>query len=420
MRGFFAGSSRSGATSWCTLRRVEGPPDLSFAPLRDQRAIGELVASNAAVPADARVRRVADAFFARPELEAVALVEGQRPVGLLTRGRLLLKLARGFGQELWARRPVSAIADLQPLVLPASLPLAAALTRALDRSVATAYDEIVVQDDREGYAGLVPVRELVLEQSIAHARTTAEHETALARAADLERLDRLRAQFLAHATHELRSPVNAIAALAETIRLATGRGDLTAANERIDLLLRSAAGLRRTVDNILDLSKLEAGRVEVACARFAVAPLLEELAATGRILAGPKPLAVRVEAPCGLALESDRSKVRQILLNLVSNAAKFTDEGEIVLAAAGGPEGLRLEVRDTGPGIRAEDLGRLFVPFGQLEEAQVKREGTGLGLVIARSMAQLLGGTIEVRSRRGAGSTFTLAFPSPARRSDAA
>jgi len=372
------------------------------------------------VPAARRVRAVADEFFARPELEAVALIEAARPVGLLTRGRLLLKLARGFGQELWARRPVSAIADREPLVLPASLSLGAALARALDRPAGTVYDEIVIRDDREGYVGLVPVRELVLEQSVAHARTTAEHEAAVARAADLERLDRLRAQFLAHATHELRSPVNAIAALAETVRLAAGRGDLAAVTERLDLLLRSAAGLRGTVNNILDLSKLEAGRIEVTCARFALAPLLDELAATARLLVGSKPVEVRVDASPALTLETDRSKVRQVLLNLVSNAAKFTDEGEIVLAAEDGSLGLRLEVRDTGPGIRAEDLGRLFVPFGQLEDARVKQEGTGLGLVIARSMAQLLGGTVEVRSRRGAGSTFALFFPFPATRSDAA
>ncbi len=392
---------------------------LSIAPLRDDRALGELVASDAAAAADARVRGVADRFFARPELEAVALLEGDRPVGLLTRGRLLLKLARGFGHELWARRPVSAIADLQPLVLPAAIPLAEALARALDRPAGTVYEEIVVRDDRGAYVGLVPVRELVLERSVAHARRTAEHEAAVARAADLERLDRLRAQFLAHATHELRSPVNAIAALAETIRLAAGRGDLAGVVERLDLLLRSAAALRGTVDNILDLSRLEAGKVEVTRAPFALAPLLEELAATARLLAGAKPVVVRVEAP-DLAPETDRSKVRQILLNLVSNAAKFTEEGEIVLAAAGGPDGLRLEVRDTGPGIRAEDLGRLFVAFGQLEDARVKQGGTGLGLVIARSMAQLLGGTIEVRSRRGAGSTFTLLLPSLTARSDAA
>jgi signal transduction histidine kinase len=392
----------------------------SIAPLRDDRALGELVASDAAVPSDARVRGVADQFFARPELDAVALLEGARPVGLLTRARLLLKLARGFGQELWARRPVSAIADLRPLVLPASAPLAEALARALDRAAGTVYDEIVVTADRGAYAGLVPVRELVLERSVAHARKTAEHEAAVARAADLERLDRLRAQFLAHATHELRSPVNAIAALAETIRLAAGRGDLAGVIERLDLLLRSAAGLRGTVDNILDLSRLEAGKVEVTRARFALAPLLEELAATARLLARAKPVAVRVDAPRGQTVETDRSKLRQILLNLVSNAAKFTDQGEIVLAAADGADGLRIEVRDTGPGIRAEDLGRLFVPFGQLEDARVKQEGTGLGLVIARSMAQLLGGTIEVRSRRGAGSTFTLSFPSLGARSDAA
>lgn len=172
---------------------------------------------------------------------------------------------------------------------------------------------------------------------------------------------------------------------------------------------------------MLDLSRLEAGKVEVVRARFDVAPLLEDLAETTRLLVGAKPVSVRVEAPGGLELETDRSRLRQVLLNLASNAAKFTERGEVVLAAALGAAGPRIEVRDRGAGIDEEDLARLFVPFGQLEDAKVKAQGgTGLGLVIARSMAALLGGRIEVESRRGAGSTFALHLPLTLERSRAA
>jgi signal transduction histidine kinase len=167
------------------------------------------------------------------------------------------------------------------------------------------------------------------------------------------------------------------------------------------------------VNNILDVSKLEAGRMEVAAAPVDLAALAEEVAATTRLLVGERPVEVRAEVVAGLVLATDAQKVRQVLLNLASNAAKFTDRGEIAIQAA--PEeggGALLSVADTGCGIADEDLPRLFVPFGQLEDAATRtHEGTGLGLVITRSLAALLGGRIDVTSRRGEGSCFTVHLP---------
>jgi signal transduction histidine kinase len=168
--------------------------------------------------------------------------------------------------------------------------------------------------------------------------------------------------------------------------------------------------LRGTVNNILDLSKMEAGRLELHPEPVAIPPFLEELAATTRVLIGPRPVTVQValrDAPAEVVV--DRQRLGQILLNLLSNAAKFTDEGRIELGAALGPDGLHFWVADSGCGIKQEDLDRLFVPFGQLEDARTKTHaGTGLGLVISRSLAQLLGGRIAVQSRRGEGTRFTL------------
>lgn len=184
---------------------------------------------------------------------------------------------------------------------------------------------------------------------------------------------------------------------------------------RLPLLQRSAATLRATVNNILDLSKLEAGRAEVSLARLELRPILEDVVDMARLLAGEKPVPVVLEADeAPDQVVSDGQKLRQILTNLASNAVKFTERGRVTIGAAAQPGGLRLWVADTGVGIRPEDLARLFKPFGQLDDALVKQhEGTGLGLVITRSMAHLLGGRIEVASRRGAGSTFTVHLPSP-------
>lgn len=374
--------------------------------------LGDFLTGDERVHPDELVQRVATIFFEWPELEAVALVRDGRPEGLLTRSRLLVKLARNFGHELYARKPVTRIADVAPLVLPAETPLGAVLERALARPSATVFDDVIVVSPDGGYRGHASVRELTRQQGLALERSRLDRQAALSRARDLEELERVRARFLAHATHELRSPVNALAILAELVRMASERGSLEQVREKVPLLLRASATLRGTVNNILDLSKLEAGRAEVALAPVQLAPLVEEVAALARLLAGDKPVEVRTEVPRELVLETDPQKLRQILVNLASNAAKFTDRGEVVLRAEAGPELVRIAVADTGCGIREEDLPRLFVPFGQLEDAHTKTHaGTGLGLVITRSLATLLGGRVAVASRRGDGTTFTVELP---------
>jgi signal transduction histidine kinase len=390
------------------------PPSGAATPLlpsaRAPRSVQALVRSSDQASPDMLVASLFDVFQHRPEVDAIALVRAGRPVGLVTRQALLLKLGRNFGYELFARRPATRIADLEPLVIDGATTLEEAVERAFSRPPSRAYDDLVVVDGAGYFVGLLSARDLAVEQGLALARAVLEHEAALERNRELEKVESIRAQFLAHATHELRSPVNAIVGLVEILGMACGRGDLGAVGERLELLQRTATELRGTVNNILDLSKLEAGRMELHPEPVPLVPLLQELAATARVLIGSRPVAVEVaagEAPPEIVV--DRQRLRQILLNLLSNAAKFTDAGRIELGAAGGADGPRLWVADTGCGIRPEDLDRLFVPFGQLEDARTKAHaGTGLGLVISRSLAQLLGGRIAVESRHGEGTRFTL------------
>lgn len=390
----------------------EASPSKSPAPVR--HPIRELVAGGAAVAPDERVKDVAERFFQNAELDAVAVVDASRPVGLLTRARLLFKLGRNFGYELFARKPVIRIADPAPLVVRGSTDVAEAVAEALARPGESVYDEVIVVDEDGAYLGLLSVRQLAHQQGYALARSVVEVEDALARAREIERLERMRAQFLAHATHELRSPVNAIVGLGELLRMAAAKGAWDEVHGRLGQLLQTAVALRGTVNEILDLSKLEAGRMQVFRARVELAPLLEEVAAMTRVLVGAKDVVVTVALE-GAAppLTTDRLKLRQVLVNLAGNAAKFTERGRIVLgarAASGG--GATLWVEDSGIGIRPEDLARLFVAFGQLEDAQTKSyEGTGLGLVITRSLVELLGGRVVVESRYGEGTRFTVHHP---------
>ncbi|HEX5690699.1 MAG TPA: ATP-binding protein, partial [Roseiflexaceae bacterium] len=180
-------------------------------------------------------------------------------------------------------------------------------------------------------------------------------------------------------------------------------------------------------NDLLDLAKIEAGKVEIAREALVCQHLLDEVVASLRPLAEEKGLAFDVEAPAEpLVVHSDRRALGQILLNLIGNAIKFTERGEVVVSvkinderhmdasAIAGSSSLVFSVRDTGIGIRAEDQVRLFTEFGRVDSAEVRqREGTGLGLRLSQRLAELLGGTIEVRSDFGVGSTFMLKLPQP-------
>ncbi|HVP65900.1 MAG TPA: ATP-binding protein [Anaeromyxobacteraceae bacterium] len=380
---------------------------------RSGHPIADLFARVEPVSPRELVRDVADAFLSRPELDALAVVEDGRPVGLVTRTRLLVRLARNLGHPLVARKRVAEIADPEPLILPGATDVVVAVARALARPDEAVYDEVIVVDEDARYMGLLPVRRLVEQQGVALAHSRRERELALARAAELERLDVARSRFLAHATHELRSPVAVVTAAADLVRRSAERGAWEEVQARLPRLLRAATTLRGTVDNILDVSRLEAGKAEVVLSAVELRPLLGDLAAATTLLVAGKEVAVEVDGDrAPRTISSDAEKLRQILTNLVSNAAKFTREGRIVVGAEAAGDAVRLFVSDTGVGIREEDLPRLFVPYERIRaEGARAPSGTGLGLVIARSLAELLGGALIVSSRYGQGTRVDLRLP---------
>lgn len=233
-----------------------------------------------------------------------------------------------------------------------------------------------------------------------------------------EEASRLKSEFLANMSHELRTPMNAIIGFTSRV-LKTAEDRLNAKELRnLQIVLKNAEQLLGMITELLDYSKLDARRMDVKNERFDVYDLVEECAElTGQLVRG-KDIEIRLECPHGLALVSDRGKVRQILLNLTSNAAKFTEQGSISLraraeaATKGLPEEVVIEVVDTGRGIKQENLERIFDAFRQVDGSFTRREGgTGLGLTISSKLADLLGGRIEVSSRLGEGSCFALYCP---------
>jgi PAS domain S-box-containing protein len=258
-----------------------------------------------------------------------------------------------------------------------------------------------------------------LEQKVA--QRTAELGEALVRA---EVAERLKSAFLATMSHELRTPLNSIIGFTGLILKEMAGPINPEQHKQLGLVRDSARHLLHLVNDVLDLSKIEAGQLAVHAEAFSLGELLAHVIELVRPLAARKGLVLGVEAAEPPAtLVSDRRRVEQILINLLNNAIKFTPSGSVTLRAqavaavratpAAAPRpGVRISVSDTGIGIQAQDLDALFQPFRQIDGSlNRQREGTGLGLAISRRLAHLLDGEIEVASRWQHGSEFSLLLP---------
>lgn len=383
------------------------------APQGESRPVGTLITSTLNVPPAMLVRQVSDIFFNTVNLDALAVVDGKEPVALVTRQKLLLKLFQRFGFELYRKNPIITIADTDPLIINEHERLDLAINKALDRESSVVYDDIIVVDGDGCFKGLLSVKQLVSQQSSALANTMVQNEIAAKRARDLEKVNQIKSQFIAHVTHELRSPVNAIIGLAELLRMAAEQGSGEQIKERLSLMVSSAISLRAIITNILDLSKIEAGKMEVVSQCFDVSALVAEIAEITRVLIGSKPVIVEVRVPpMPVIITTDPVKLRQIIVNITSNAAKFTEQGKIMITLGIIGSSLEIAVADTGIGIKQEHLDGLFSAFRQGENAgKTRYEGTGLGLTISRNLAELIGGTILVSSTFEKGSTFIVSLP---------
>jgi signal transduction histidine kinase/CheY-like chemotaxis protein len=235
------------------------------------------------------------------------------------------------------------------------------------------------------------------------------------RAERLRQASELKTKFLSHMSHEFRTPLNSVLALS---RLLLDRidGDLTPEQERqVGYIRRSAEGLLELVNDLLDLAKVEAGKIDIRPSAFTVAELFGSLRGALRPLSSGQAIELIFDIPDkALTLVTDEAKVTQILRNLISNALKFTEQGEVRVTATLDAERKRvnLSVRDTGIGIAPEDHARIFDEFSQIDTKIHKRvKGTGLGLPLSRSLAELLGGELTLESVLGQGSVFTLSIP---------
>jgi signal transduction histidine kinase/CheY-like chemotaxis protein/HPt (histidine-containing phosphotransfer) domain-containing protein len=254
----------------------------------------------------------------------------------------------------------------------------------------------------EGYEGIardVTAQRLV-EEELRYAKEQAESA------------NRAKSQFLANMSHEIRTPLNAILGMTA---LAEKRDPSPKVAEYLDKIRTSARMLAEIIEDVLDLSRIEAGGMQIERVPFDLDDLLAELSDVVGIRAGQKNVEILFAASPDVPrrLRGDPTRLKQVLLNLIGNAIKFTDEGEIVVEIAPGEirrdrAELRFSVRDTGIGIAAESLPTLFEPFTQIDSSNARRfGGAGLGLAISRRLVRMMGGELHVESTLGAGSTFT-------------
>jgi PAS domain S-box-containing protein len=228
---------------------------------------------------------------------------------------------------------------------------------------------------------------------------------------EADRANRAKSEFLSSMSHELRTPMNAILGFGQLMEY-----DATLSDEHQDNvreILKAGHHLLELINEVLDLAKVESGRIDLSLEPVEVYPIIEECLSLVGTLAGKRDIQLKHNGLEGAAVRADRTRLKQVLLNLLSNAIKYNREGGSVKLEVQ-PEGtdrLRIRVTDTGPGIPAERLEELFEPFNRLDAGATEIEGTGIGLTITRRIVELMGGAVDVESEPGVGSSFWIELP---------
>ncbi|MFM9964910.1 MAG: ATP-binding protein [Planctomycetaceae bacterium] len=389
-------------TAASSLEHEESPTTLAQLPRQDIQV----------APTD-RSSVVVQAFETHPDVPGVLVVDDGELVGVISRGKFQERLSQPFGLELFLKRPIHAmlnqLAD-DTWVLPADCEVAEATRFALNRPNGMIYEPLVVLET-SGRFTLLDTHTLLLAQThlLVQANDTIHQQKEAAEAASAAK-----SEFLANMSHEIRTPLTAILGFAEN--LMDGGHDETERRSALKTILRNGEHLLEVINDILDLSKIEAGKLEVEQLPISPMQVVADVLSVMRVRADAKqlPLRVRYDSPLPSLVRTDPTRLRQILINLIGNAIKFTSSGHVELQVelldrqSDRPQ-IRFVVADTGIGLSREQMDKLFSPFTQVDGSTTRKYGgTGLGLSISRRLARMLGGEVTVASELGNGSQFTV------------
>jgi signal transduction histidine kinase/AmiR/NasT family two-component response regulator len=379
--------------------------------------MGELAEVTASLSPDTPGEAVYRRFETEPDTLAIAVVgEDGRPVGLVERHAFSLRMASRYGRALYGLRPISLLMDAQPLVVEARTSVADFTGESLSTRRSDLLKGFIVVEDGL-YAGVGSALAL-LQATNETSRRQAEAMTDLAfdlaqAEAEAQAANQAKSEFLANMSHEIRTPLNGLLGIAGVLAR-------TALDERqgemVRIMQSSAVALNALLSDILDLARVEAGRVELAIEPFRLADTVRETADLFRLAAQEKGLAFEaVIAPeAEVLVQGDAARLKQILVNLVSNAVKFTDRGHVRLSVAVEARDFVFEVEDTGVGFSMAQKDALFGRFHQADGSITRRfGGSGLGLAISHNLAELMGGSLDATGEPGRGATFRVRAPLP-------
>jgi signal transduction histidine kinase len=325
---------------------------------------------------------------------------------------------------------VNAVAALTALLLGVAVAVALSFTKAARDDVDFVRERITEMARGQAHAttsagassGAIPIAPVPIRSLDQVGALTAAFNLLISRFAAAERsyradlqqaatMDRERSAFLAGLSHELRTPLNAILGFAHVLESEVDGPLSQDAREALSVIRQSGEHLRTLIDDILDLSALETGKLQLARRAVDVRLLAEQVMREASPAARDKPVRLAVTGDEGALSHADPLRVRQVLTNLVSNAVKFTARGEVTVHVATRGRYVAVIVRDTGPGIPPDETSAIFQEYRQTGDVRARRAGTGLGLSIARRLVMMHGGTIQLESEVGQGSTFTITLP---------
>ena len=351
-------------------------------------------------------------FLQNPDLLSIAIVDGERPIGLINRQDLLVHLSQQFGFSLYGRKPVTALMDANPLIVEGACALPDVVSRiAMEKPSAVLQGFIVTRAG--SYRGICTGLEVLQATNAQMAERARELEETRR---GLELANGAKSRFLAQMSHELRTPLNAIIGFSELMREGVfGPLGNTRYHGYCEDIHASGSHLLQLINEVLDMAKIEAGRMTLNEAPVRLDHLLGRCLRLVAGMAEQAGVAIVLELPDDLpALMADEVKLQQIVINLLSNALRFTlPGGRVTVRVAADGSGLAVAIADTGIGIPADKLELVMQPFGQADNSlQRRHDGTGLGLPLARVLVELHGGRLELDSIEGQGTTVTVRLPS--------
>ena len=378
-----------------------------------EATVGDLDSYAASVGMTTSASKVDSILETRQELPGILVEQPGRSPVLVSRTVFKDQLSRPFGRELFLRNPISQLIESLPddaLLLPSDTAIPDAVQAAMKRSSDLVYEPIIL-----GFPGgehrLLDLHVLLIAQS---EMMSVAAETIRKQKDEAESANHAKSRFLANMSHEIRTPLTAILGFAESLcdESLSDKERQTAS----DVILRNGEHLLEVINDILDLSRIEADKLTIEHLEFSPIQLARDAVSLLSVRSDQKGLPLRLifDSPIPESIQSDPTRLRQIILNLLGNAIKFTDGGyvEMRVSCDRQNETITFAVLDTGIGIAPEQLARLFEPFTQEDETTVRRfGGTGLGLTISLKLAQMLGGEVTAHTKSGEGSEFRLTVP---------